>query len=80
MVDNVEKVKKIIQQLLDIDIDGETMEHILHKTFMFDQMVKQISRETKKATAKQVWEDAHNNETLTYNTFEEYYEHNLENQ
>lgn len=36
------KVDQIIQQLKDIDVDGETMQHILEQVGMDDQMHRQL--------------------------------------
>jgi hypothetical protein len=101
------KIANVIQLLKDIDVDGETMQHILEQVCMEDQMLKQLmlgaedldiennlelreelqdkdslkfewnqirSQATKeKAIAKKVWDDFCNNDTLTFNTFEEYW-------
>ena len=37
-----EKVLNIIKLCKDIDIDGETMEYILEKVAMTDQMLRQL--------------------------------------
>ena len=38
----MQKVDQIIQQLKDIDVDGETMQYILEKVGMDDQMHRQL--------------------------------------
>ena len=73
-------VNEIITLLNDIDIDGETMEYILNKVGMSDQVLKQLLMKTsdlnlknlleekssfiKLEVAKKVWDDFCNNETL----------------
>jgi 3-oxoacyl-[acyl-carrier-protein] synthase III len=37
-----EKISTIIELCKDIDIDGETMEYILEKVAMTDQMLRQL--------------------------------------
>ena len=37
-----EKISTIIELCKDIDIDGETMEYILEKVVMTDQMLRQL--------------------------------------
>ena len=75
-------VNEIITLLNDIDIDGETMEYILNKVGMSDQILKQLLMKTsdlnlknlleekssfiKLEVAKKVWDDFCNNETLIY--------------
>jgi hypothetical protein len=75
-------VNEIITLLNDIDIDGETMEYILNKVGMSDQVLKQLLMKTsdlnlknlleekssfiKLEVAKKVWDDFCNNETLIY--------------
>jgi hypothetical protein len=75
-------VNKIITLLNDIDIDGETMEYILNKVGISDQILKQLLMKTsdlnlknlleektsfiKLEVAKKVWDDFCNNETLIY--------------
>ena len=38
----VQRVHEIITMLRDIDVDGETMQYILQKVGMEDQMLKQL--------------------------------------
>ena len=38
----VQRVHEIITMLRDIDVDGETMQYILEKVGMEDQMLKQL--------------------------------------
>lgn len=38
----MQKVDQIIQQLKDIDVDGETMQYILEQVGMDDQMHRQL--------------------------------------
>lgn len=38
----VQRVHEIITMLRDIDVDGETMQYILKKVGMEDQMLKQL--------------------------------------
>ena len=38
----MQKVDQIIQQLKDIDVDGETMQYILENVGMDDQMHRQL--------------------------------------
>ena len=38
----VQRVHEIINMLRDIDVDGETMQYILEKVGMEDQMLKQL--------------------------------------
>ena len=38
-----QKVNMVIQTLKSIDVDGETMEYILHQVGMSDQMKSQLS-------------------------------------
>jgi len=39
---NATEVKEVIDTLIRIDIDGETMQYILEKVGMEDQMLKQL--------------------------------------
>jgi hypothetical protein len=39
---NADKVKKIIELIKEIDIDGETMQYILEKVGMDEQMYSQL--------------------------------------
>ncbi len=38
----IQRVHEIITMLRDIDVDGETMQYILEKVGMEDQMLKQL--------------------------------------
>ena len=38
----IQRVHEIITMLRDIDVDGETMQYILQKVGMEDQMLKQL--------------------------------------
>ena len=70
---------KIIAMLKNVD--GETMQYILNKVGMEDQMLKQLVGTADKLdlknifedTARKVYEDIFNNDTLIYNTFDEYW-------
>ena len=42
MTSNEIKIKSIIQQLKSIDVDGETMQHILNEVGMDVQMLRQL--------------------------------------
>ena len=72
---NQEKIKQIVNLLNEIDIDGETMEYILEQVGLREQVVHQILESEKYITARKVWDDFCNNETLIYGSedFSKYY-------
>lgn len=74
-------VEEIIDMLKYIDVDGETMQYILKEVCMEEQMLRQLAgtsdklnlKNTFEDMARKVYEDILNNDTLIYNTFEEYW-------
>ena len=96
-------VEEVIGMLKYIDVDGETMQFILDKVGMENQMLRQLvmsqpigeveymfeerkqleefNKKEPRKIAEKVWLDIYNNDTLIYNTFEEYWlaEFNKEN-
>jgi hypothetical protein len=70
-----EKIKQIVNLLNEVDIDAETMEDILHEVGLREQVLHQVLESEKYITAKKVWDDFCNNETLIYDSgdFSRYY-------
>lgn len=69
------KLNQIISLLKDMDIDGETMEDILEKVGMREQVVRQILESEKYIAVKKLWDDFSNNDTLWCSDFDAYYTH-----
>jgi len=79
------KVKEIIDLLnSEVEVDGETIQYIVEQVGMHEQLGKQLlacypsivtdhGQELLEKIAKKVWDDIYNNDTLTFNTFEEYW-------
>lgn len=60
------KLKKIVNQLKEFNIDGETAEDILEELGLREQVLHQILDSEKYIVAEKVWNDFYNNETLIY--------------
>ena len=67
------KIDNLLNELKQLDLDGETAEDILEQLGLREQVLKQILDSEKYLIAKKVWDDIFNNETLIYNSFENYY-------
>lgn len=69
------KLKEIINQLKEFNIDGETAEDILEELGLRERVLHQILDSEKYIVAEKVWNDFYNNETLIYNRedFSKYY-------
>ena len=68
-----EKILSIIELLKEVDIDGETMEDILDKVGLREQVVSQVIESEKYISAEKTWNDIFNNEALIYDDFGRYY-------
>ena len=79
-MDNKAKIKDIVDSLNQLDLDAETMEDILEQVGMREQVVNQVLDSEKYIVAKKVWDDIFNNDTLTFSSFEEYYNNTFINQ
>jgi len=71
MQDN--KIKEIILLMKELDLNGETVEDILEQVGLREQVLHQILDSEKYISAQKTWNDIFNNETLTYNNFNDYY-------
>lgn len=70
---NLKEITEIINLLKAIDIDGETMEHILDQVGLREQVVGQIINVEICIATKKLWDDVQNNDTLWARSFSEYY-------
>ena len=55
-----QKVMQIIKMLMQIDVDGETMEYILKQVGMEDQMLRQLMLSRPFGDVEYVWEERRN--------------------
>ena len=67
------KKRKMEKQEKEVDIDGETMEDILDKVGLREQVVSQVIESEKYISAEKTWNDIFNNEALIYDDFGRYY-------
>ena len=67
------KIEQIVEQLKNANPSSETMEDILEALGMREKVLDKVLDSEKYIIAKKVWEDIFNNDTLTYNTFDDYY-------
>ena len=74
-----EKINEIVNLLNEIDVDGETMEDILEKVGLREQVLSQILESEKYVAVKKLWDDVQNNDTLWAPDFDSYYTHTFLN-
>ena len=53
----VQRVHEIITMLRDIDVDGETMQYILQKVGMEDQMLRQLMLTANRGAVEYLWDE-----------------------
>ena len=53
----VQRVHEIITMLKDIDVDGETMQYILKKVGMEDQMLRQLMLTANRGVVEYLWDE-----------------------
>jgi len=75
-LDCEEKAKifeEIVEKLKYLNLDGDTTEVLLNEVGTIDLMFDFLIGQERYLTASKVWDDVFNNETLTYNNFDDYF-------
>lgn len=67
------KLNQAINILKELNIDADTAEVILHRLDLGNEVYSQLIGEERYITAEKVWNDMSNNDTLIYNTFDDYF-------
>ena len=76
VIDTEEKAaqfEKAINILKELKLDVEATEVMLHELGTGDMIYGHLVGEQIYITAQKVWDDMSNNETLTYNSFDDYF-------
>lgn len=76
VIDTEEKALKFeqaIKTLKELNLDVEATEVMLHELGTGDLIYGNLVGEQIFITANKVWEDIFNNDTLTYNNFDDYF-------
>ena len=75
-IDTPEKAKifeDVIEMLKKLDLDADSAEVMLHEVGNLDQLFDFLIGQERFLTARKVWDDIHNNDTLTYDNFDDYF-------
>jgi hypothetical protein len=75
-IDSLEKAKlfeEAIEILKKLDLDGDTAEVMLHEVGNLNELFDFLIGQERYLTARKVWDDIYNNDTLTYDNFDDYF-------
>lgn len=74
---NTEEKAKLFEQAIEmlkkLELDGDTSEILLNELGTIDLMFDFLIGQERYLTASKVWEDIFNNDTLTYENFDDYF-------
>lgn len=71
--EKAELFEKAIEMLKKLELDGDTSEILLNELGTIDLMFDFLIGQERYLTASKVWEDIFNNDTLTYEKFDDYF-------
>jgi hypothetical protein len=75
-IDSPEKAKlfeEAVEILKKLDLDGDTVEVMLHEVGNLNELFDFLMGQERYLTARKVWDDIYNNDTLTYDNFDDYF-------
>jgi hypothetical protein len=75
-IDSPEKAKlfeEAVEILKKLDLDGDTAEVMLHEVGNLNELFDFLMGQERYLTARKVWDDIYNNDTLTYDNFDDYF-------
>lgn len=75
-IDTPEKAKifqEIIEKLKMLNLDGDTTEVLLNEVGIIDTMFDFLIGQERYLTARKVWDDIFDNQTLIHNNFDDYF-------
>jgi hypothetical protein len=74
---NTEEKAKIFEEIVEklkyLDLDGDTTEVLLNEVGTIDLMFDFLIGQERYLTARKVWDDIFDNQTLIYNNFDDYF-------
>jgi len=75
-IDSPEKAKlfeEAVEILKKLNLDGDTTEAMLHEVGNLNELFDFLIGQERYLTARKVWDDIYNNDTLTYDNFDDYF-------
>jgi len=75
-INTLEKAKMfedVIETLKKLDLDGDTTEVMLYEAGSIDEVFSFLIGQERYLTAEKVWSDIYNNDTLTFDNFDDYF-------
>jgi len=76
MIDTEEKAelfRQTIENIKKLELDGDTAEVMLYEAGVIDEVFSFLIGQERYLTAQKVWEDIYNNDTLTFDNFDDYF-------
>jgi hypothetical protein len=65
--------EEVINKLKELDLDADTTEVMLYEVGSIDYLFDFLIGQERYLTAQKVWDDIYNNDTLTFDNFDDYF-------